>query len=356
MIIFTGDTLVRDVALAIVVLFFGFSFQFATIFFYKWCKQPVRRLVDSNFLWALLLIFLNFQQLFFVINDFYVYDSLSLVWIYLGYISIGAGIIIFILLQESSLPFNSHYVFTITSVLLFTLLLVAPRDVQIFMVVPEGAILVIEFLIFIQYVIKVSSTQEKKQFVLFVVGVVFLAIGEGLKSEFITNIHIVFYIMGAGFMLIGIVVSNYALLKLPGFTEIGWSKVIREIFVIHRSGTPILHAKFENGRIKRDPMDSKTLLTSGIITAMQTAISEVLESKSKTMSFDKGDYKILLRKNKNALVVVFSEKNYATIHNKMQQFIKDFCKLFKNELENKPKDVSIFNIGYSLIEEIFKEE
>ena len=127
MTIFIEGTLVRDITLAIVVLFLGFSFQFAAIFFYKWCKQPIRRLTDSNFLWALLLILINFQQLFFVISDFYACDSSGLVWIYLGYISIGAGIIIFILLQESSLPFNSHYVFTITSVcLLYTS--PSPRD------------------------------------------------------------------------------------------------------------------------------------------------------------------------------------------------------------------------------------
>ena len=353
--IFIEGTLIRDISLSFIILFIGFTLQFVIIFIYKWWKQPIRKLTDFNILWAILMMLICLQQTFFTIADFYASYPESFFWIHMGYIAISLGLIIFTLLQERTLSHKTRYKFTFVILLLFTVLMLVPRQMQVFLAIPIVIVFTFVFLLFSRHIVKVSSIRERIYYEIFASGVIFFAIGEVLKSSAIMAIRIMFYPFGASLLLVGIIIGNFALLKVPGFTEIGWSKAIREIFVIHKSGLPLLHAVFENGKLKKRGIDSKIFLTSGIITALQSAISEILQSRRSYMTINREDYKILIQYKNEVLVVIFADEVYVTIHNKMKQFLNRFCTLFKNDISNKTREVSKFQVGYALMEEIFSE-
>ena len=122
---------IAGLSIAFLSIFISFSIMFAAMFIYKWLKAPVRNVRDTRLFWAFLMIAFAFQQLFFMINDFFIAALERSIWIYLGYGAAAIGLTLFVMIQETTLPFKTHGALTLINFILFAILFTAPLEFQV---------------------------------------------------------------------------------------------------------------------------------------------------------------------------------------------------------------------------------
>ncbi|MCD6485615.1 MAG: hypothetical protein J7L47_10950 [Candidatus Odinarchaeota archaeon] len=357
MSLFPAMSLLQGFSFAVLVLFIGSSFFFVYLFIRKWLQEPVKKIKDTRILWVLLIISFALQQLFFLIEDFFAPSYEYMFWCNLAYISVGIGLVIFVAIQEEALPFNTHGLITVASAVLFAILLLVPRNYQTIFAVILVIFYAVLFATFARFIIKVSTSKDKLNFCIFIVGFFVFTMGELFKASLFFRYSFLFYPIGAFFILIGSLIANSALYNLSSFTDIGWNRKIREIYIVHESGLPILHVTFENGKpkVKHKPVESKILFASGVLTGIKSALKEITQTKRDFLFVDQGDIKLIFGGKEQVLVTVVTEKNINIIYRKIKEFLNEFYPLFSSYLKTPPSDISVFEPGYYLIQKYFSE-
>ncbi len=343
-------------SLSFLVLFVAFNLQFAILFLRKWLKSPFRSISDSRFLWAILLIAFAAQEFFFLISDFIIATTNAFsIFIIAGYISVAIGIIIFIYIQENVLPMNTHRILTVISAVSLAVLMVLPRDLQMYLAVALVIFFGGVFALFSRYILRVTTGRDKKLFFTFILGIVFIALGELLTAQLAYQINVITYPIGAFFLFLGSLAANYSLFELPSFLELDWLRQIQAIYVSFISGIPIIHAKVENGKIKRLEETDETMITTGILSALKSALKRVTESKQITSFVDQGDVKIIFGTNEQLLVAVVTTRNTPIIHEKIVAFLNQVNLLFGKRLEKWGGDPTQLEPIYDLLVGVFTE-
>lgn len=355
MVVFNELSIVRDISLSFLVLFIGFNIEFIVLFLYKWFRSPYKNFSDSRFLWTLLLTAFSLQQLFFLISDFMVSGNEAMLFTNLGYLSVAVGIVTFIYIQENVLPFNTHKALTILSAVTLAVLMVLPRDLQMFLAVTLVALFGGIFILFSRYLLKVSTGRDKQLFLMFITGIVLIALGELLTAQLVYQVSILFYPAGALLLLLGGIITNYSLYALPSFLELDWLRQIKEIYVSFLSGIPVFYAKVKDGKIQKQKESDETMITTGILSALKSALKRVTESKQVTSYVDQGDVKIIFGTSEQLLVAVVTTRNIPIIHEKIVTFLNQANKLFRKQLENWSGDPSTLEPIHELLLRVFLE-
>ena len=344
---------IAGLSIAFLSIFISFSIMFAAMFIYKWLKAPVRNVRDTRLFWAFLMIAFAFQQLFFMINDFFIATLERSIWIYLGYGAAAIGLTLFVMIQETTLPFKTHGALTLINFILFAILFTAPLEFQVIFALILTVFYASILVVFARYITKIVSGRDKLYFVIFLAGVFFFVTGEFFTSYIMTKQSLLLYPLGAFFLIIGAIFGNYSLYKLPSFTDIGWTRQIKEIYIIHESGVPILYAALENGKIKETArVGDKIILTSGLLSGLKQALKAITQSKQNFLLVDQGDMKFIFSAYKNILAVIVAKRNLQTLYIKANEFLNEFYLLFGDHLK-RAIATQVFTPAYRLIEKYF---
>ena len=129
MVIFTEYSVLRDIALTIMVIAIVFSIEFSLFYLIDWYKTPVRKFNDMRFAWSFFLMSMAFNFGFFIVSDFYASGTEREFWIKLGYIALLVGLSIFSNIQERALPWNTHNFFGIMGLISIVISILFPHTI-----------------------------------------------------------------------------------------------------------------------------------------------------------------------------------------------------------------------------------
>jgi hypothetical protein len=136
---------------------------------------------------------------------------------------------------------------------------------------------------------------------------------------------ILMYILATIAVVLAAVVGS--VLARRKLQERNWEKSLLHLFVMSKDGRAFY--SYEFGIEKRDPS-----LISGMLTAMSSFVKETMGSKQQLKSIDQQDKKVILGHGIYSTVAVFAEKDLPIIHNKTEEFVKEFEKLYQAKIEH----------------------
>ena len=356
MAVFEEFTLLRDIALSFLVTSIAFSIEFSIYFMWEWLKKTRRTIYDLRFAWAFFLIGWAFNNVFYIMSDFYTSGETRLMWIRLGYLALLIGVTIFANIQERALPWNTHNFFGILGITGIGLAIFLPHDLAKvllpFVYVPLFLFLFTSFSVIM---IKKNSGILRLYSILFFAGFLLGIIAFELTSDISVAIFgTISYTVGTVLLVAGIMIMSFSITNLPSFGELDWHKKIREIFLVYKDGTVLVHVT----RRRKEDKGSKAVSsesTSRAISGINKLLSEVTRSEKTIKAIDYGDVKLLFGSVSNADLVVVAEEDLEAIRDRIDQFMNAFSNAYKDILDQGLiEDREVFKPAETMIRRIFE--
>ncbi|MHA1377090.1 MAG: hypothetical protein ACTSRG_01795 [Candidatus Helarchaeota archaeon] len=159
-----------------------------------------------------------------------------------------------------------------------------------------------------------------------------------------TQEPILLYILSTAFVVLGAVVGG--LITKRKLQERNWEKSLLHLFIMTKDGRSLYDYSF--GIEEQDPT-----LISGMLTAMSSFVKETMGSKKQLRTIDQQDKKVILGHGQYCTVAVFAEKDLAIIHNKTEEFVNEFEKMYQFKIEKWDGATSAFKGTNKIIERIY---
>ena len=356
MAVFEGYTILRDIALSFLVTSIAFSIEFAIYFAWEWYKKTKRNIYDLRFAWAFFLIGWAFNNIFYIMADFYTSGETRIMWIRMGYLALLIGVTIFANIQERALPWNTHNFFGLLGVSGIALAIFLPHDIAK-VVLPFVYVPLFLFLFTSFSLIMIKKTRGLFRFysILFFVGFVIGIVAFELTSDVsVATFGTISYAIGTVLIVAGIMIMSFSITTLPSFGEMDWHQKIREIYLMHKDGTVLAHVTKEK-KSKVEEKVIKTESTTQAISGINKLLKEVTQSEKTVEAIDYSDTKLLFGATNNAVLVVVAEEDLETIREKIGEFMTIFNNIYKDILQQGlTDDLQIFKPAEATIRRIFE--
>ncbi len=155
---------------------------------------------------------------------------------------------------------------------------------------------------------------------------------------------ILLYILATIFAVLTAVIAGFIIRRK--LQERNWEKSLLHLFVMTKDGRSVYNYPF--GISEPDPT-----LISGMLTAMSSFVKETVGSKKQLKSIDQQDKKVILGHGEHCTVSVFGEKDLPIIHNKTEEFVKEFEKNYRAKLKDWDGSTTPFKGAGGIVEKYF---
>lgn len=352
MIPFTELTLTRDIIIilhAAVVLYSGLFFG---TFLNQWVRSPLRKLTDVRLAWAVFMLGMVLNTFSFIMTDFYfTVDPLALLWTKTGYLAMMMALIGFFLALERILPYQTKNLFTGSVILVAIVTVFAPREWLTILALTASLFAFGMLALFFSFYVKNTTGSVRSSMRMIFVGILIGFIGYLLRSDPVYySFGEQYYILGATFLVSGLVILGIAILSSPTLDELDWDEQMLELYVIHSAGILVFHHKF------RSAVEFDENLTAAGITGVQELVKEITQSKEGLNNLSVGDYDILFAQRENFISMLLARESYRVLLEKVEDFAESFEIVYGDALEEFSGETSQFKTASSLVTNLFTPE
>jgi len=347
--IFTEPTLVRDVVLILHSAVVFYSILFSATFVTQWYRGALRKFNDVRLAWSVFMAGMACNSFSFIMSDFYFTSALgSLIWIKTGYLMMMVALLGFFFALERILPYRTRHGFTIAGVIVAFITILSPREYLTALALTASLVVFGILVLFITFFVRNTSGVVKQSMRMIGVGFIIGFIGYLLRSDFIyDNLGEPFYLIGAFFLVSGLLIMGVAVLGSPALDELDWSEKMLELYVIHTSGILIYHEKF------KPAVDFDENLTAAGLTGVQELFKEITQSKAGLNRLSIGEFDILFAQRNDFTTVLVARSPYRVLLDKVRDFSNQFELLFGEDVKTFSGGVSQFNQAGRLTQRLF---
>ncbi|MFW9808379.1 MAG: hypothetical protein ACFFE6_03270 [Candidatus Thorarchaeota archaeon] len=352
MIPFTELTLTRDIVIILHAAVVLYSLLFFGTFLNQWAKSPLRKLTDIRLAWAVFMLGMVLNTFSFIMTDFYfTVDPEALQWTKTGYIAMMLALVGFFLALERILPYKTKNVFTGSVIIIAFVTVFASREWLSILALFASLFAFGMLALFFQYYVKNTTGTVRRSMRMIFFGVLIGFVGYLLRSD---PAYYIFgeqyYVMGAAFLVTGLVILGIAILSSPTLDELDWDEQMLELYVIHSAGVLMFHHKFKTAvNIDRN-------LTAAGITGVQELVMEITQSKAGLNNLSVGDYDILFAQKENFISMLLAKESYVVLLEKVRDFADRFEMFYGDALEKFTGEVTQFETASTLVKSLFTPE
>jgi hypothetical protein len=344
----------RDLLMALELIIIFIVLQNSLYFFQKYLnnrKNEVPSFVEFD--WGVIFLTFAASGMAYIFSAFFYVIRIH--FLFIGYMSVAAGGLIFSYHVESTKIINSKYFFTIFTgfviILQIIIFIVAPSLSQTFAYLAMGPAYTILFLYFLKVCKKLWTGYKLHSIGLFLavtlwfvgfMGTADMAVNlfGGLYIRVIGDIAII-----AGMILIGIFL-NY----IPSLSEIGWQQKIKYIILLTHSGICVYNENF------REKRELREIILAGALSGIKLYMEETLKSFPKLKTISKENEVFLLEEGKYIIGVLVVEQELEILKYLLKKIVYQFEEFFQNLLINWNGDTNIFKPTKNILNNIFSIE
>lgn len=353
----------QDVILGLYFVEVTITIELFLFFIFGWRREERQKKLDIASILAVYFLCLAIGRIIFIFHDYYlpvIYpleaNIITIFWLAGTGVSL-LGMIAFIYLAEIIIPKNTHYLFTILSVVTLVSIFLFPLKIA------QGILygmLPLIFLIgftFLGYLIRKTIGSVRRNFILVFIGFLIFGVGQGFNTEWIrewfTNER-AFDVQPIGLLLIisGLGFIALAFWRLPSFSEIEWHSKMLSLYVITKEhGICCLYYPFrEEAEGQMAPQ-----LVSGGVTGISALLKEMISSKQQLKEIDHEDIKILFEYGRYTNTALLVEKDLSIYRYKLRQFVDEFESQFRKFFLDWSGSVIEFESAAEIIARIFEQ-
>ena len=137
-------------------------------------------------------------------------------------------------------------------------------------------------------------------------------------------------------------------LSFETFSEFGWEKKLKELFIIAPNGATLFHYSF----VKKTKTQSTDLISAGL-TGVKDILAEMIQSKQALKTVDHQDVKILFEYGNYSTIALVVYEDFRIYRSKLTTLSTQFEQLFQDVLSHWTGDIEIFLPSKQLIEDVF---
>ena len=347
--VFESSGLVRDI---ILVLHFGVVFYtvlFAAVLIGRWVRDPKRALFDIRFAWGIFLSGMCLNTISFAIGDFYFNMApMHILWIKAGYIAMILALVAFYFAMERVLPYPTHHAFSISGIIIATLIIVSPSHLMVYLALTMALITLFGIVLFFVHSRKGTTGEVRRDINRMTIGFLVAIIGFMGRADFVYyNIGEFVYLAGAALLVLGLAVFGYVMVGSPAMAELDWRTHLIRLYVITKGGVLVYYHHFADIQVKAQE------LTAAGISGIQSLMQEAMQSDAGLNHLSIGDYEILFAHSDDSTCVLLCTKPYRVLLNKVVDFSNQFQNSFDSELRSFGGDITPFKSASDIVDALF---
>lgn len=199
--------------------------------------------------------------------------------------------------------------------------------------------------------IKPTSGSLRNRMTLALIGVILLILGAGARWDlFIKDLGLqIFYVLGSLILVVGLCLVGYGFTGFSTFSDLGWKKKVRELFVISKNGISLYAFSFE----KDLPIKDSDLVAGGF-SGVQLLLSEMVKTKESLQLLDYQNLKIMIEQTEDVMFILILKEASKVLQYKLKLFSHEFRLFFKDVLSQWKGDTGVFRPTKTLIERVFE--
>ncbi len=344
----------RDLLMALELIIIFIVLQNSLYFFQKYRnnkKNEVPSFVEFD--WGIIFLTYAITSIAYIFSAFFYVIRVH--FLFIGYISVATGGLIFSYSVESTKTVNTKYFFTLFTtcviILLITIFVVAESLLQTFAYLAMGPAFTLLFFYFFKVSKKLWTGYKLHSIGLFLgvtlwfvgyMGTSDVAVGlfGGLYIRVIGDLGII-----CGMLLIGIFL-NY----IPSLSEIGWQQKIKYILILTHSGICVYNENF------REKRELREIILAGALSGIKLYMEETLKSFPKLKTISKENEVFLLEEGKYIIGVLVVEQELEILKYFLKKIVYEFEEFFQDILKNWNGDTNIFKPTKNIVNNILSIE
>ncbi|MFX1298355.1 MAG: hypothetical protein ACFFD2_26310 [Promethearchaeota archaeon] len=360
-VIYNLNIVVSSVLVTVAILF-------ALLFYKEWKKQ--KRTENEQYIPLALMLFYGGISVGFIMmtnSNFFIDPELFALYLQVKsyqFTVLTACVFtigIFVYIAERIIRINTKHIFLIYFCIiaalfyLFKIYDIPNLEYYIILLIPIGILISL----FAYHLIWKSSGQIRQKMLIVTVGYITFIVAIVLVVRFILFIEYtvpfelnkyVIPLEVKSLVLLASILAGYGFYAIPSFTEFDWKDKINSLYLISSSGICLFQQNFKSVHIKDED------LFGGGLVAMQALIQEMIQSDKALRVIDHEDLKIIFERSflSKVLVIMIAEEDLFTVHEKLQQFLKEFDLLFGDVIQEWRGDLNIFKPLEPIVNRIFE--
>ncbi|MGY5854262.1 MAG: hypothetical protein RTU92_11895 [Candidatus Thorarchaeota archaeon] len=341
--------ILRDLDLVLAAGIAFYSLLYATFLISSWIRSRIRKGVDIRLGWALFLIGLAFNSIFFVIADVYTdtYEA-YLYWIRFGYISVDLSLVGFFFAMEHILPYNTRNSITVLGLVIAITTVFFSQEIMRLFAYAIGILAFIMLFSFYQYFRKNVTGETLPGVRLIFIGILIGFIGFILRTDPIYDFFgEVPYILGPLLLVIGIGLFGASILVSPAFDELDWAEQLVGLYVIGEGGILMYHHRF----LEVSAVDEN--LAAAGLSGVQDLLREITSAEGGFNIVSIGEYEILFSHGGHVSSALVSKTSYQILLGKIEDFTEKFELLFQDIIKEHSRSVENDERASTLVKSVF---
>ena len=338
--IFTEPSVYRDISLAVYGAVYLFGIQFIIRFLSDWRHSKILNWRDIRIAWASFIAMAIIHLFFFMIGDFYATSELEReFFIKIGYNFLLLGLTIFAIVFEASYK-KSHHIFSILFFIGFiATFLVSHTLLKVLAVAVFSPILIVELIIFSKFMLKYAFGKIKISIITLLLSFILVLIGYAFMADFaIESLGLISYTVGSIVIAAGIIGMGHALTNIPSFDELNWKDMITTLYIMTKTGLPIVKLNFQN--VSENIQDSD-ILAAGGFTGIRELLKEI-SSKGEVRVVDQGDVKLIFANSEHFISILVTKKALGILYEKLDDLTKRFEMIYGDMITKWDGNMSVF--------------
>ncbi|MGY5876473.1 MAG: hypothetical protein RTU30_12065 [Candidatus Thorarchaeota archaeon] len=341
--------ILRDLDLVLASGIAFYSFLYATFLISSWARSRIRKGADIRLGWALFLVGLAFNSIFFVISDLYTvtYED-YLFWIRFGYLSIDLSLVGFFFAMERILPYNTRNSITGIGLVIAITTIFFSQEIMRLFAYAIGILAFLMLFFFYQYFRKNVTAETLPGVQLIFIGILIGFIGFILRTDPIYEAFgAVPYTIGPLLLVIGIALFGASILVSPAFDELDWAEQLVGLFVIGEGGILMYHHRF------LEVSDVDENLAAAGLSGVQDLLREITSAEGGFNIVSIGEYEILFSHGGHVSSALVSKTSYQILLGKIEDFTEKFELLFQDVIKMQSRSLEKDERASTLVESIF---
>ena len=347
--LFPPGDIIRDIILLLDGAVVFYSFLLGIVLLGQWYRSPFRKLVDVKLAWGLFFIGMVGNTSAFMLADFYFTgEPMNTIFVKIGYMCLILALVAFFSAIERMLPYRLHHGFSFTGLASAGLTLVFPRQYIEVVALFISIVTLIGVMLFLTFSINNTSGAVRRSIGQIVAGFLIGFVEFLGRSDFSYSVlGAPIYTLGAGLMVIGLILFGYALIMSPALDELDWKHQLVELYIIQDGGLLVFHHHFE------EDLDIDQVLTAAGISGVQSLFQEITRSEEGLNVVSIGNYEILFAHGGCFSSVLISRKAYHILLSKVQEFTDKFDIVFGPIIERFEGSLREFSSVHELVASVF---
>jgi hypothetical protein len=301
-----------------------------------------------HFAWAVLSLSYAISWIFYIIGDYYGHRD---TYLFVGYISLCIGALVFSYQIESKKLVKTKYLFTIFAIAVFSSLILSmiffpdwTQTIASLASIPAFGIILVYFYTLIKTVwntYKISSIG-------LITGILCWIIGYSGTTDTAVSLFGGFYIRALSdfLVIIGLIILGFSLKIIPSVDEFLWQENLKYIILTTKWGVCVYNQNY------REKRELNEVLLSGALAAVREFLKDTLDKESGLKVVSKGEEYYLIEEGEYIVGILIVKKELRILKIYLKRIIREFESFFRESLVNWSGNIETFAPTKDLINNI----